>query len=178
MEEEGGGGRASGAARALLTLAAALAQGSGAAAVVSAGLAGVLPLEPLALFSPGEVEASLGCAASSEDCDLSALRASAVYTSGAAREDAAMVWLWEVLAEGCGGDRLAFLRFVSERSRVPPGGLAEPLKVGYEANGAPGGLPKASTCFLTLTMPRYESKAQLREKLLLAIHNAKTMELA
>jgi hypothetical protein len=70
---------------------------------------------------------------------------------------------------------------VSERSRIPPGGLPQPLQVGYASGGsssaaAVAGLPKAQTCFLTLSLPRYPSKAVLRAKLLYAIHNARTME--
>ena len=160
----------------LLTLASHLCEGAPAATAVHFGLSGVLPLEPLQLFLPGEVESSLGCGSSMDKCDLTPLRKSAEYVGGASEQAPVVQWLWEVLEEGGVEDRLAFLKFVSERTRLPPGGTPQPLQVTFQGVQGPGGLPTAQTCFQILKLPQYASKAVLREKLLLAIHLCNTMD--
>ena len=54
-------------------------------------------------------------------------------------------------------------------ARLPPGGLlAPPLEVAVDASLDARLLPTAHTCFNQLALPRYASKAALREKLVLA----------
>ena len=74
-------------------------------------------------------------------------------------------------------EKKLFLQFVWARSRMPlkESDFDAPFKIqkGTQNSSA---LPSASTCFFSLSLPEYESKEILREKLLFAINNVTTME--
>ena len=79
--------------------------------------------------------------------------------------------------------RAAFFNFVTARARMPTSGdgLLQPLKIEGPPVGrmrdAPDAFhPEAKTCFSTLTLPPYTSKAALRAKLLYAIAHTATMD--
>ena len=66
-------------------------------------------------------------------------------------------------------------------SKVPLGGFANlqgisgPQRLSiHRAYGDPSRLPSAHTCFNQLDLPEYGSKEQLRERLLMAIHEGAT----
>lgn len=103
-------------------------------------------------------------------------------------------WFWEVAEELSAEQRQALLRFATSCSRPPLMGFRylQPVFTVrlVDGGGEAGGmfaavssmfrnrpdrskLPTASTCFNMLKIPRYRSKAVLRQKLLVAI-NAKT----
>ena len=138
----------------------------------------LLPCDALAVLSAAECEALL---AGSSDVDVAALRAAAVYERGASAQDAHVRWLWEVLAEARPEDRVAFLRFVTARSRLPPGAaLGAPFKIAGPSGAAEQQpdrfLPQSQTCFNVLLLPRYSSKRVLRERLLLSVHHAQSID--
>ena len=143
------------------------------------GLGGVLPTELLPLFTAAELD-ELMCGRTDLDVDL--LRRHTVYEfvqPGAPH----VAWLWEVLAEAAPAQRAAFFNFVTARSRMPASadGMLQPMKIEGPPAGrmreAPDGFhPEAKTCFSTLTLPPYSSKAALREKLFYAIAHATTMD--
>lgn len=84
-----------------------------------------------------------------------------------------LAWFWEaVVAELTEEDRVALLRFVTGSSIPPPGGFCDlrpPFSVEVSGAGSAEHLPHAHTCANKLVLHRYASKAQLLEKLLLAV---------
>jgi len=81
-------------------------------------------------------------------------------------------WLISVFRDLSEGERRKFFRFVTGTSQVPPGDyrieiIAEPADDVR--------LPNTHTCFSQLHLPRYSSRAILREKILLAINSDPAM---
>lgn len=85
-------------------------------------------------------------------------------------------WFWEALGGDLAAeDRCALLRFVTGSSRPPAGGfrkLQPAFSVEVTLSGSPEHLPSAHTCANKLVLQRYTSKAQLVEKLLVAIRSS------
>jgi len=83
-------------------------------------------------------------------------------------------WFWELVRELNAEQRCMLLHFTTGSSRLPLGGFASlkpPFVVGVHP-GYPGScdrLPVAHTCANQLSLQEYESKAQLTEKLLMAL---------
>lgn len=83
----------------------------------------------------------------------------------------------------CSRRLLQLLRFVAAMSRLPPGGLcALPvpakasrqdtvIEIRLDDDLSEHHLPQSSTCFQTMSVPRYPSKGALKEKLLIALGN-------
>jgi hypothetical protein len=157
----------------LLSLATLLSEGSPSASIISTGLEGVVPLEPLAVFTPAEVELACGGGSTLDTVDLAPLKLSAEYKKCKAG-DALVQWLWEVLEGGEPADRRAFLVFVSEQTRLP---TSRPLCVEIDGSLSLDSYPRSHTCFCKLELPGYTSKEQLKKKLWYAIYEAKTMEM-
>lgn len=82
---------------------------------VRRGLAEIVPLPLLLLFSPSTLE-HLVCG--DPTIDISFLRAIVRYRD-VEPTDTVIVWLWEVLEDFSGEERSQFLRFVSGRTRLP-----------------------------------------------------------
>ena len=81
-----------------------------------------------------------------------------------------MEWFWEVLNEMEEDDKQKYLKFVNGRAKLPtnPGeGRMHTINPGNE--GGDQALPQAHTCFFQIDLPDYQSKEDLREKLLIAI---------
>lgn len=81
-------------------------------------------------------------------------------------------WFWEVVWEFSPEERCKLLHFSTGSSRLPPGGLEglDPnFKVTVSAD-SPDHLPQAHTCANWLKVPKYTSKEQLKNKLILAIN--------
>eukprot|EP00427_Karlodinium_veneficum_P027658 CAMPEP_0169217568 /NCGR_PEP_ID=MMETSP1016-20121227/18974_1 /TAXON_ID=342587 /ORGANISM="Karlodinium micrum, Strain CCMP2283" /LENGTH=569 /DNA_ID=CAMNT_0009295497 /DNA_START=619 /DNA_END=2324 /DNA_ORIENTATION=+ len=79
-------------------------------------------------------------------------------------------WFWEVVRELEAEQRCLLLHFVTGSSRLPPGGFASlqpPFNITVNPEGSER-LPVAHTCANNLVLQEYHSKAQLKEKLLLA----------
>ena len=74
------------------------------------------------------------------------------------------------------------LQFATGSSSSPAAGFANLMGFSNRihrfrlsnASAEPERLPTASTCFNTIKLPLYESEAQLRDKLLLAVEEAAT----
>ena len=97
--------------------------------------------------------------------DVDALEARAVVKGSG--EVAA--WFFDVLRDADDEFRARVLQFATGAARLPPGGrLAPPLELAVDASLDARLLPTAHTCFNQLALPRYASKAALREKLVLA----------
>ena len=138
-------------------------------------------MEIFPLFSPLELE-DLVCGQSEIDIDL--LQQVAEYEEpGVDANTPHIRYLWEVLHEMLAAERTAFLRFVWARSRLPQSACNFPTSFkiqGAQNQGAKDKpddyLPRAQTCFFSLSLPSYSSKEVLRQKLLLAINNTPSMD--
>lgn len=83
-------------------------------------------------------------------------------------------WFWEILRQMDVEERAKVLAFACGSGRLAAGGFAslDPnFKVEVNKHEDPVHLPTAHTCFNTLCIPRYTSKAQFEEKLKIAIHS-------
>lgn len=141
------------------------------------GIARVIPVPLLALFSASELE-TLVCG--SPDIPINALRASATY-KGIEPTAPLVIWFWEVMEELSGNERALFLRFVWGRTRLPrapqdPRQRDFVLQVLDKYQPPDHFLPESYTCFFLLKMPRYSCKVVLREKLRYAIHFCKSID--
>ena len=160
-----------------LAQAAALAYARDQTASLAQGMSAVIPYDLLPIWSPSELDELLGGKA---DVSVSSLQAMTEYSDGLSGDEQHVQWMWQVLEEGAPCDRIAFLRFVAARSRLPssvqflPTGLSVSSPKAPEVGQLP--LPEAKTCFMTFTLPRYRSKDELRSKLFLAIHHSPNMD--
>ena len=124
--------------------------------------------------TPGDINVLL-CGA--VEIDLADWQANTDYKGELRAESPVVGWFWAVV-QGLPAEQLAkLLQFCTGSSRAPAGGFSS--LQGY--NGAqhrftlqgvshgPDWLPTAQTCFNTLRLPNYNSKAELRAKLLTAI---------
>lgn len=142
------------------------------------GLATVIPIEILPLFTPSELE-QLVCGSS--HIDINILKQCTEYENIDPNSETVKMF-WEVLEEFSMEERVLFLRFVWARSRMPTSIEDLPINFKLQAAQTDGKsksddyLPHAQTCFFSLAIPSYSSKQILREKLLYAIHNSPTMD--
>jgi hypothetical protein len=142
------------------------------------GIAAVLPRELFPLFTAAELE-HLVCGNS--EVDIAVIKRSAEY-EGFAADDTVVQQFWEVLQEMPNEEKTYFLRFVWARSRLPTS--VEDLPVCFKLQRVQGltveqtdlFLPHAQTCFFSLALPAYSSKAILYDKLHYAIMNSPNMD--
>ena len=89
-------------------------------------------------------------------------------------------WFWEVLGNFKLEEKRALLQFVTSCSRPPLLGFAElnPLFGIQPAGKETDRLPSASTCFNLLKLPLFQSKEQLKEKLLYAVNSRSGFDLS
>ncbi|CAM9398055.1 unnamed protein product, partial [Phaeothamnion confervicola] len=150
-----------------------------AVAAARAGLADVVPVAALALLTGAELELAI-CGRPGVDVEL--LRANTEYDDGVAESDPHIQSFWRVLRTFDGRDRTAFLRFVWARSRLPtrPEEFRQKLKIQTAIIGdtaaADALLPRAHTCFFSLSLPRYSSDAVMAARLRYAIHSCVEMD--
>ncbi len=139
------------------------------------GLSSILPVEMFSLFTGTELR-DYFCG--NKDIDVELLRKVVEY-EGYQEDDPVIGYFWETLREMTTEERKLFLQFVWARSRMPlkESDFDAPFKIQKcSQNSGSDLLPSASTCFFSLSLPEYESKEVLREKLLFAINNVTTME--
>jgi len=142
------------------------------------GISSVMPVEILSIFSGAELR-DFYCGSADIDVDL--LQKIVEY-EGYAEDDAVIQYFWEVLREMTSEERKLFLQFVWARSRLPmkESDFEDPFKIQKDTKSsdldAHTALPSASTCFFSLSLPQYQDKETLKQKLLFAINNVTTME--
>ncbi|XP_042876756.1 E3 ubiquitin-protein ligase HERC2-like isoform X6 [Penaeus japonicus] len=146
-------------------------------AAVRAGIARVVPVPLLSLFTPYELE-TMVCG--SPDIPLNLLKSVATY-KGVEATAPLVQWFWEVMEEFSTAERSLFLRFVWGRTRLPRTiadfrGRDFVFQVLDKYTPPDHFLPESYTCFFLLKMPRYSCKAVLREKLKYAIHFCKSID--
>ena len=147
---------------------------------ISEGLRSVVPGCALGIFAWYELELRV-CGRAEIDVDL--LKRNTEYDDDVSADEPAIVWLWETLEEFTHQQRCDFLRFVWARSHLPPTAAEFKQKFKVQSPVTDGArqtpdlyLPKAHTCFFSINLPRYSSKAILRQKLEFAMANCVEMD--
>jgi len=132
------------------------------------GLGHIIPLGALSLYTWKEVEIAV-CGI--PEVDVNQLRSHTKY-EGYKDQDPVITMFWRVLEGFSQTQRKLFLRFASGRDRLPSewelqrsGGKVLTISRVYSTDG----FPTASTCFFTLSLPRYSNEDTLRKQLLEAI---------
>lgn len=131
------------------------------------------------LFSPSEMEALIG--GTSKDFDVVEMKKHAVYAGGYHPSQPYIVDFWEVVMTDLSSEqRGKLLKFITSCSRPPITGFAslDPKITIYQVRDDVERLPTASTCVNLLKLPKYQTKAILREKLILAIESGAGFELS
>ena len=140
------------------------------------GLSSVLPVEYFSLFTAEELR-DFVCGKYELDIDL--LKRVVEY-EGYTENDDVITYFWSVLREMTHEERKLFLQFTWARTRLPTRecDFDVPFKIQKDTKSSSNddALPSASTCFFTLILPEYKEKEVLKEKLMFAIYNVKTME--
>ena len=150
---------------------------------VYAGLSDIVPVEHLSLFSWKQLR-DVVCGV--DELDIRTLRSCTRYESMSA-DDTCVQHFWEALESFSGAERLLFLQFACARNRLPvaiSGGVFEgehftikPLCPSADSKCSPDDLlPKSQTCFFTLMLPAYSSKAIASLRLRTAINMCKSMD--
>ena len=121
------------------------------------------------LLTPRELE-QLACGV--PHLDFQALQANAKYDAGFHPDHPTVKHFWEVVHSMGAEDQRALLFFATGCDRAPVGGLGKLQFVLQKAGPDSMDLPTAHTCFNLLAMPEYTSRAKLRDRLTIAIHNA------
>ncbi|KDO22743.1 hypothetical protein SPRG_21096 [Saprolegnia parasitica CBS 223.65] len=142
------------------------------------GLATVVPHAALSLFTPTQLE-ELVCG--SPEIDVELLQRITVY-DGVDPNDAHIQFFWQCLTDMNHEQRSSFVNFVLARSRLPRS--LEEFTLHFKIQAAVVAehanpdmyLPHSQTCFFSLSLPRYSSKAICMEKLLYAISHSPTMD--
>ncbi len=144
------------------------------------GFITVIPESAFALMTGQELQSIVS---GSENIDIARLRQNAEYDEDVSPTDPHILHFWEVLSECTEDEKAAFLRFVWARSSLPPRGtpFAQKFKiqgaVADDTNTSPDAyLPRAHTCFFSLNLPKYSSKAIMAAKLRYAIFNCTEMD--
>ena len=144
------------------------------------GVHEVIPPAWLAPFSAPELQVLIsgsGCA-----LDVSSWRGATVYANGYTSASKAVADFWAIVGDMNARERSLLLRFATACPRAPPLGFAqlEPrftLQRVELTRGGDGQLPSAATCFHTLRLPPYPSRATMKSKLLMAIQAGAGFEL-
>jgi len=124
----------------------------------------------LSMFSPRELEL-LVCGL--PHLDFEALQKATQYEGGYGPEHPVIKWFWEIVHGMSLEDKKRFLSFTTGCDRAPIGGLGALQLVLQRNGGDTMRLPTAHTCFNVLLLPEYASFETLRDRLLLAIGNAR-----
>ncbi|XP_065198749.1 E3 ubiquitin-protein ligase HACE1-like [Sycon ciliatum] len=138
------------------------------------GFCEVVPRALLSPFRPAEFQLLL-CGVST--IDVEDWKKHTRY-AGFNASDACICWFWEVVASLSQEERSLLLQFATSLTRLPAQGFAGLKGLGNthgftvsEARRPKSMIPMASTCFNRLDLPRYTSKSELRDKVLIAVRH-------
>lgn len=142
------------------------------------GLAEVIPVELLQLFTANELDVAL---CGEPEVDIDVLKRVTEY-EGVSPTDRHVQYFWEALVMMSSSDRSKFINFCSGRSRLPAS-IGE-FSMNFKLTSPPPQsvdapdeyLPIAQTCFFCLSLPKYSSTQICLQKLKYAIHNAELMD--
>ena len=139
------------------------------------GISASVSLDFLNLLNFKQLEV-LVCGA--PDVNVAILKENTKY-EGCGPSDEHIIYFWEILTEFTAKERSLYLKFVWGRTRLPSGKnwkhmTIKKLKPSGQVDNY---LPVAHTCFFSLDLPKYTSKAALNQKLLYAITHCTAIDL-
>ncbi|EDQ92018.1 uncharacterized protein MONBRDRAFT_55, partial [Monosiga brevicollis MX1] len=144
-------------------------------AAIRRGLARVVPLPVISLFSADQLESLVS---GGQHFDLELLRWMTKYKNCEASSHH-VSWFWETMAAMTPEEHSLFLRFVWGRTRLPrteADFAGNQFKLQASLGGADAALPEALTCFFLLKLPRYSSQQVMSRKLRYAITHCKAID--
>jgi hypothetical protein len=145
-------------------------------AAVKQGLATVVPVDLLQLWSWDDLEVAV---TGSSKMDIDLLKKHTEYSS-CSESDTHIGFFWEALESFSEEDKSLFLRFVWGRSRLPnnSAGFTQPFKLcPMNRGGNPDQLlPMAHTCFFQLDIPAYTTLEACKSKMMYAVQNCRAMD--
>jgi hypothetical protein len=140
-------------------------------AAFSRGFFSILQPRALALFSPSSLRQLIEGSAS--PIDVAALERITKYEDGYDAQHRVIRDFWSVVRGFPEERKRQLLEFVTSSARVPVGGL-EGVMFYIVRNGEDSErLPSSLTCFGRLLLPEYSNRRKLREKLRVALDNAR-----
>jgi len=110
--------------------------------------------------------------------DFHELDRAATYEGGYTRDTPAVGWFWEVVHAMDEEEQKRLLAFTTGSSRAPIGGLGNQPFIIQRAGPDSAMLPSSHTCFSSLLLPEYSSKAKLERLLKLALRESEGFGLA
>jgi hypothetical protein len=133
------------------------------------GLGKVVPLEALGLFSWRELE-TMVCGTRFSRDQVALLKAKTTFNAYS-NNDQHIQWLWDILENDFNDEQRAmYLTFVWGRSRLPT--TAAEFDTNHKISSRSGGdaaFPMAHTCFFTIDLPQYSSRAVMSQRIATAI---------
>ncbi|BDA45426.1 probable E3 ubiquitin-protein ligase HUWE1 [Coccomyxa sp. Obi] len=133
----------------------------------------MVPRDLISMFNDNELELLIS---GLPDIDVEDLRANTEY-HGYSPASPVIQYFWEVVRELDREDLALLVQFVTGTSKVPLDGFKALQGIGgpqkfsiHKAYGGQQKLPAAHTCFNQLDLVEYESKEQLRDRLMIALH--------
>ena len=136
----------------------------------------IIPAEELKAFNSRELNLII-CGL--PQISIDDLEANVVLSPPYTKSSPTIKALFNVLRKWNNENRSLFLLFVTASSKLPVGGFSK-LEHRITISRLPGieNLPRAHTCFNNIELPDYKDEALLESKLLYAIQNAGSFELA
>ena len=141
-------------------------------AAFTEGFNDIVPHEIISILNPSELELLIS---GTPEIDIDDLKNNTEYT-GYTTSAPQVRWFWEVVKDLSEEDRARLLMFVTGTSKVPLDGfkalqgISGPQR--FQIHKAYGGgqrLCRAHTCFNQLDLPEYNTKEELKDRLLFAI---------
>jgi hypothetical protein len=133
------------------------------AAAMAKGMAQVVPMRALLLFSASQVE-ELVCGSPTIDIELWK-----AFTESSGLSALTVGLFWKVMETLTPKEQSGFVRFAWGRSRLPA--RKEDFDVKRKLTGAGrAALPVSHTCFFSIEMPEYRTEEEMRHGLLTVIH--------
>ncbi|KAK9785185.1 hypothetical protein WJX73_010540, partial [Symbiochloris irregularis] len=133
----------------------------------------LVPKDLISMFNDHELELLIS---GLPEIDVGDLRANTEY-AGYSAASRVVQWFWEVVGELDKEDLALLVQFVTGTSKVPLDGfkalqgISGPQKFQiHKSYGPSDRLPSAHTCFNQLDLIEYDTKENLRERLLMALH--------
>ncbi|GFS24498.1 HECT and RLD domain containing E3 ubiquitin protein ligase 4 [Elysia marginata] len=119
-------------------------------------------------FHPLELQAIV---VGNEDYDFEELEKNTTYKGDYCRYHQTINFFWEVFHEMSLVDKKKFLLFLTGSDRIPIYGMKHLKIIIQPSSGGEDSLPVALTCFSVLNLPRYTTKENMQQKLLVAIQH-------
>jgi hypothetical protein len=117
-------------------------------------------------FTPDELDILVS---GEQVLDWNNLEPHAKYIGGYRTASPQVKWFWEVFGDLPSEQKAKFLQFTTGSDRAPLGGLSN-VVITIQKWSEPESLPISHTCFSTFCLPPYQTKDELRRKLLMALN--------